>query len=159
MAKRMGIMHDELILDHTLLRVLEHFRIAKVDYARNVTKYTEIQREEVANCIRELEKYGFLEKYTNTSIKRSAAKLKKSAEVHKHHTYFKITRNGVLALNKITPSAYLHYLAGDCLSLLEGDKQPSKEDRIERIVRMGLLDKTLHTTELGQLVLKEWKKK
>ena len=81
----MAYHRDKLILNNSLLRVLEHFRLAKVDYARNVTKYTEIQRDTVLSCIQELESYGFLEKYTNTSIKRTSAKLKKSAEVHKHH--------------------------------------------------------------------------
>ena len=42
----MAYHRDKLILNNSLLRVLEHFRLAKVDYARNVTKYTEIQRDQ-----------------------------------------------------------------------------------------------------------------
>ena len=150
----------ELILNNTLLRVLEHFRIAKVDYAKNVTKYTEIQRETVLSCIHELEQYGLLEKYTNTSIKRTAAKLKKSAEVHKHHTYFQITRKGVLALNNISPARYLDFLAQDCIShLLKTRDIDERDDQISKLIKMGLISRNLDLTELGRNVLKELKRR
>ncbi len=150
---------SELILNHTLLAVLEHFRLAKVDYAKNVTRYTEIQRETVLSCIHELEEHGLLEKYTNTSIKRTAAKLKKSAEVHKHHTYFQITRNGVITLNDIQPRTYLEFLAPDCLSRLASKKaRQSGDDRCRKMINMGLLSRNLELTELGKMVLMETRK-
>lgn len=111
------------------------------------------------SCIQELEGYGYLEKYTNTSIKKSAAKLKKSAEVHKHHTYYQITRSGVAALNNLNLAAYLPYLADECVSSLKsGGKQPIIEEKANRLIRMGLLDRHMEVTSLGKQVLKELKK-
>ena len=150
---------DELILNNTLLRVLEHFRIAKVDYAKNVTKYTEIQRDTVLSCIHELEQHGLLEKYTNTSIKRTAAKLKKSAEVHKHHTYFQITRDGVAALNNINPASYVEFLADDCIQcLMNRGKERLMEGKAAKMIRMGLMTRNSELTGLGIQVLEELKK-
>ena len=154
----MAYHRDKLILNNSLLRVLEHFRLAKVDYARNVTKYTEIRRDTVLSCIQELESYGFLEKYTNTSIKRTSAKLKKSAEVHKHHTYYEITRGGIIALNEINPKSYLQYLASECISLLLGKKENLiLDDNSSKLVEMGLLKRNFDLTGLGRMVLKELK--
>lgn len=111
------------------------------------------------SCIQELEGYGYLEKYTNTSIKKSAAKLKKSAEVHKHHTYYQITRSGVAALNNLNPAAYLPYLADECVSsLMSGGEQPIIEEKANRLIRMGLLGRHMEVTSLGKQVLKELKK-
>lgn len=145
---------DELILDHTLLRVLEHFRVARVDYARNVTRYTEIQREIVQLCLSRLQEYGFIEKYMNTSIKKTEAKLKKSQEVHKHHTYYKISRSGVSALNSIDASTYLRFLETDCLSFLKKSATCMQgEERCDKLVSMGLLDRHFRITSLGKSVL------
>ena len=154
----MAYHRDKLILNNSLLRVLEHFRLAKVDYAKNVTKYTEIQRDTVLSYIQELESYGFLEKYTNTSIKRTSAKLKKSAEVHKHHTYYEITRGGIIALNEISPKSYLQYLASECISLLLGKKENLiLGDKSSKLVEMGLLKRNFDLTSLGRTVLNELK--
>ncbi len=84
----------ELLNDYEILRVLRHFQVARVDYAKNVTRYTEIPQERVRRHIERLREMGLLDIYRNTSIKRTEAKLKKSAEVHKHHTYFMINRKG-----------------------------------------------------------------
>lgn len=151
---------SELIFDHTLLRVLEHFRVAKVDYAKNVTKYTEIQRDTVNSSIRQLEEFGYLERYANTSIKKTVAKLKKSPEVHKHHTYFQITRDGIIALNSIQPRTYLEFLAEECLSCLEGiGRGTIAEQKAVRMERMGLIDRHSELTGLGRLVLNELRRK
>ena len=149
-----------MIFNNHLLKVLEHFRIAKVDYAKNVTKYTEIQRNIVNSCIQELERFGFLERYTNTSIKRSVAKLKKSPEVHKHHTYFQITRSGIQALNSIIPRKYLDFLGQDCISLLAGKGKPILEnEKSSKLIRMGLFNRRYEITGLGRLVLDELRRK
>lgn len=153
-AQVMEAARDAVILDGTLRRVLEHFRIAKVDYAKNITRYTEIQRDVVQECIGELRDLGFIEKYTNTSIKRTTAKLKKSAEVHKHHTYFRITRSGSSILNGITPDSYLSFLAEECISrLLRRSLRDGTDEKCTKLVKMGLLDRNLEITDLGKDVL------
>ena len=145
---------EKLILNNTLLRVLEHFRLAKVDYAKNITRYTEIQRNVVLECLDYLERGGLIRKFTNTSIKRTEAKLKRSAEVHKHHTYFQLTKSGISMLRSIDSSSYLDLMAEDCVSRLrrKKDRQPG-DVRCERMMKMGLLDKHLELTTLGKEVL------
>lgn len=145
---------EKLILDHRLLRILEHFRLAKVDYVKNVTRYTEIRQELVISYVKELENYGFLERYTNTSIKRTAAKLKRSAEVHKHHTYFRITRSGNSILNEITPDDYARLLGFECISMLMSKVLcEDSNERCAMMVKMGVLDKNLKITPIGERVL------
>lgn len=145
----------ELMLNNTLLRVLEHFRLAKVDYAKNITRYTEIQRNVVMDCLKTLENNGLIEKFTNTSIKRTEAKLKRSAEVHKHHTYFQLTKYGTGILKGIDISSYLDLLGEECISMLKRkrERQMSRQ-KAERMAKMGLLDKHLDLTHLGKEILK-----
>ena len=151
---------EELILDNTILRVLEHFRLARVDYAKNVAKYTEISRDLVASSIRELESHGLLERYTNTSVKKTDARLKKSAEVHKHHTYYEITRSGIIALNTIGPPEYLLYLTDECLSYLTGNRKANPiNEGPAKLIMMGLLNRRMELTTLGKQVLSYLKKK
>lgn len=145
---------ERLILDNRLFRVLEHFRLAKVDYAKNITRYTDINRDIVQGCLRELENYGFIEKFTNTSIKRTEAKLKRSAEVHKHHTYFQLTRSGITVLKSIDARSYLDYLGQECIDIL--GKRKMEEDQVQlydKMIGMGLMDKDLKLTPLGREVL------
>lgn len=144
-----------MLLDNTLLRVLEHFRLAKVDYAKNITRYTEIPRPTVLECLEILQDDALIEKFTNTSIKRTQAKLKKSAEVHKHHTYFQLTKLGIDTLKSIEAPAYLELIGEDCISRLKRKKERHAEDeKCERMKRMGLLDKHLELTKLGKEILR-----
>lgn len=146
---------DKLIFDNILLRVLEHFRIARVDYAKNITRYTEIQRDIVQRCLDELQSEGLIEKYTNTSIKKTEAKLKKSPEVHKHHTYYELTRAGVVMLKSIEPSSYVEHIGDDCISMLSKKKlRIEGDEKCKRMMSMGLLDRRLELTRLGKEVLK-----
>ena len=83
---------------------------------------------------------------------------KKSAEVHKHHTYYQITRNGIIALNEIRPKSYLQYLASECISLLLGKKENLiLDDKGSKLVEMGLMKRNYDLTGLGRMVLKELK--
>lgn len=145
----------ELILDNNLLKVLEHFHFAKVDYAKNITRYTEIQHNVVLECLNKLEDNGLIEKFTNTSIKRTEAKLKRSAEVHKHHTYFQLTKQGISMLKSIDNSVYVEFIGDDCISRLKKKKERSKEDeKCWKMRKMGLLNNHLELTNLGKRVLK-----
>ena len=144
----------ELIEDYKLAVVLRHMSVAKVDYAKNVRKYTEIPLFAVNSYLEMLLKYGYLTHYTNTSIKRSSAKLKKSAEVHKHHTYYEITREGEIALRSLTPSLYLELLdSTDLENLLNCRKSASIENL--KLSKMGLLDRENKITNLGRDILGE----
>ncbi len=147
-------LRSKLVMENRLLRILEHFWLAKVDYAMNISRYTEIQRPVVLEYLNALEEDGLIEKFTNTSIKRTEAKLKKSAEVHKHHTYFQLTKLGISTLKSIDTAAYLEMISDDCVSRLKRKKERHPGDqKCERMKRMGLLDKHLELTKLGKDVL------
>ena len=144
----------ELAEDYRLTAVLRHMSVAKVDYAKNVRKYTEIPLIAVNTYLEILLKDGYLTHYTNTSIKRSSAKLKKSAEVHKHHTYYEITREGEIALKSLTPLVYLKLLDSTNLeNLLNFRKSGSSRD--PKLSKMGLLNKENNITNLGRDILEE----
>ncbi len=142
-----------LIDDTRLRRVLQHLLVAKVDYAKNTTRYTDIPKGEVQRCFERLFEMGLVDIYSNTSIKRRDAKLKRSAEVHKHHTYYQINRLGVRVVNAITPEALARFIEPDILTLLCGSTPPGVTDeKIEKLVNLGLMDKRRRVTELGKRV-------
>lgn len=147
-------LRSKLVMENRLLRILEHFWLAKVDYAMNISRYTEIQRPVVLEYLNALEEDGLIEKFTNTSIKRTEAKLKKSAEVHKHHTYFQLTKLGINTLKSIDTSSYLELIGTECISRLKKKKERQFDDeKCERMKKMGLLDRHLELTNLGKEVL------
>ena len=148
-----------LLYDHNMLMVLRHFHIAKVDYAKNIMRYTEIPKTRVQEYLKKLESMGLIEKYTNTSIKRTEAKLKKSAEVHKHHTYFQLTKDGSTVLKSITPKLYFSALEKECIMMINNSKIRSTDDqKCRKMVEMGLLGHDLSLTSLGSEVLERARK-
>ncbi|CAC11462.1 conserved hypothetical protein [Thermoplasma acidophilum] len=144
---------DELINDYDMLRVLKHFTIAHVDYAKNITRYTEIPQMRVREYLKRLKDLGLLDYYTNTSIKRTEAKLKKSAEVHKHHTYYQINKKAEAVLKEITPKLYVHHLKSADLQMLCSRKERKENpEACSSLLRMGLIDKCYDLTDLGREV-------
>lgn len=158
-----GVMESDNISDEVLrevlsspemLKVLRHMHIAKVDYAKNTTRYTDIPQMRVTEHLLRLRSLGLLDTYGNTSIKRTEAKLKKSAEVHKHHTYFQINRNGDIVLKKATPENYLKFVGPDAISILCSKRKIEENPEPVAILRIyGLLDKDDAITVLGTEVL------
>ncbi|BAB59583.1 TVG0430785 [Thermoplasma volcanium GSS1] len=143
----------DLINDYDMLRVLKHFTVAHVDYAKNITRYTEIPQIRVRAYLERLKEMGLLDYYTNTSIKRTEAKLKKSAEVHKHHTYYQINKKAEAVLKEITPKLYVKVLGKEKLELLCSRKvRKTSPDRCTGLQAMGLIDKCFDLTELGREV-------
>lgn len=146
----------KIISDQNLLKVLEHMQIAKVDYAKNIHKYTEIPMDAVKNALKFLLTLDAIEIYRNTSIKRTDAKLKKSNEVHKHHTYYSITREGTLILNEITPKVYLEFIDPQSLRIfINRDSVPSGYAMIDELLRFGIIDKKGKLTSTGKTVFAE----
>lgn len=144
----------EILLDYRLYLVLKHLDLAKVDYAKNVSKHIDIPISKVQENLKFLESLGLVSKFTKTSIKRRVAKLKLSPEVHKHHTYYEISKFGHQAIRSATPEKYLEILGPDCITLLSHTKYCHCEDqKCLKLVEMGLLDRKFHLTLLGNLVL------
>ncbi len=142
-----------LIENNEMLTVLEHFQVAKVDYAKNIMRYTEIPKMKISHYLGILYDMGLLEKYTNTSIKRTDAKLKKSAEVHKHHTYYQMTNRAHYILKDLDAREYIKYVTPEDLSILKYKKTRNDSERLEKLVKMGLLTKKYELTEIGKQVL------
>ncbi len=86
------------------LYVLLHLRKAKVDYAKMMAKLTGLPLERINESIAALMEMGFVERDSGSAIKKSKAKFKKAYEVHKHHTYYKLTRKGEIFVRKIDES-------------------------------------------------------
>ncbi len=143
-----------LIENNELLTVLKHFSLAKLDYAKNIKIYTSIPQMNVNIYIERLENMGLIEKYQGASIKRTEAKLKKTNEVHKHHTYYEITNKGHYILKDITEREYIKYLGIECLKLLALKRlRKENSEAREKLYNMGLLDKDYEPTPIGKAVL------
>ena len=82
--------------DPDYLKILEHLKIANLDYAKNISKYTKIDIEKVKNILKELEELGIVEEVHSRTVKRTKARLKKQFQVRMHHTYYQLTNLGKL---------------------------------------------------------------
>jgi predicted transcriptional regulator len=143
-----------LAMDHKMLMVMKHFQIAKLDYAKNIKIYTSIPQENVQIYIERLYSIGLIEKYSGSSVKRTQAKLKKTNEVHKHHTYYEITNKGHYILKDMTDREYIKYLDIKCLKMLMLKRERKEEqDKCKKLYEMGLMDKNYEPTPMGLAVL------
>ncbi|MHB1811639.1 MAG: DUF2250 domain-containing protein [Thermoplasmataceae archaeon] len=144
----------EVLSSQEMIRVLRHMHLAKVDYAKNVTRYTSIPQIRVTEYLKRLNSLKLLDIYGNTSIKRTAAKLKKSAEVHKHHTYFQINRSGDILLKEATPKNYFRLIGHEAVATLCQNKTISDCPNTESTLKAyGLIDQDNRITDLGNDVL------
>ena len=73
------------------LLILRHLKAANVDYAFSIARNLGIETED---AVEELEDEGFVVKVFGRGLKRTKAKMKRSPEVRKHHTYYTLTKKG-----------------------------------------------------------------
>ncbi len=83
------------------LYVLTHLRKAGVDYAKMMAKMSELPLSLIEDAIKDLMEVGLVERDSGSAIKRSKARFKKAFEVHKHHTYYRLSREGELFVRSI----------------------------------------------------------
>jgi len=83
------------------LYVLAHLRKAGVDYAKMMAKVGGLPLELIEDAINDLLELGLIERDSGSAIKRSKARFKKAFEVHKHHTYYRLSREGELLVRSI----------------------------------------------------------
>ncbi|WP_297510805.1 DUF2250 domain-containing protein [Thermococcus sp.] len=83
------------------LYVLAHLRKATVDYAKMMARISELPLPLIEDAVRELMEAGLVERDSGSAIKRSKARFKKAFEVHKHHTYYRLLREGELFVRSI----------------------------------------------------------
>ena len=87
--KLLGILKDKRFLE-----ILKHLRKANVDYGKSIMLNTKISIDQVVDLLDQLEKMGLIERVHGATLKNTEAKFKLSKEVHKHHTYYTLTREG-----------------------------------------------------------------
>lgn len=96
-------------MDPISFYILAHLYRAGIDYARSMAKMSGVLQDEIEKRLRELEKDGLVEKVTGTSVKRSDARFKLSYEVHKHHTYYSLTREGKHLLRELKSNIEMYF--------------------------------------------------
>ncbi len=126
------------------LYVLLHLRKAKVDYAKMMAKLTGLPLESINESISSLVERGFVERDSGSAIKKSKAKFKKAYEVHKHHTYYRLTREGSIFARKIDDSwlrKYFRELTGEDVfpAVVELSKRGRARSHSEALKRLGFL--------------------
>lgn len=83
------------------IRIMMHLKKARVDYAFSISRAIGSSVEAVENELEKLEEKGLVEKVFGRGLKRTKAKMKRSPEVTKHHTYYKLSRKGKEILRAI----------------------------------------------------------
>ena len=91
------------------LYVLSHLKRAGVDYAKMMAKVSGLPLELINDAIGDLLEIGLIERDPGSAIKRSKARFKKAFEVHKHHTYYRLSREGELLVRSIDGSWLKEY--------------------------------------------------
>lgn len=145
------------------LRVLMHLRRARADFGRSVAAALHMPLEAAVSTLESLESMGLVERVPGSSVKRSDAKMKLADEVHKHHTYYRLSWKGDALLRSLDERAlaegYARALEGDDLALallrvarrigvdhaltyarLVGRPLEQVEAELERLVGMGLME-------------------
>ncbi|MGC9133079.1 MAG: DUF2250 domain-containing protein [Nanopusillaceae archaeon] len=80
--------------DEDYIKVIKHLKIANVNYAKNISKYTGIDIKKVRKILEELKELNIVEELHSKTVKRTVAKLKKQFQVRMHHTYYRLTDIG-----------------------------------------------------------------
>lgn len=83
------------------LYVLLHLKRAGVDYVKMMAKMTGLDQDLLQDAVDDLMEMGIVERDSGSAIKRSRARFKKAFEVHKHHTYYRLSREGQLLVRDI----------------------------------------------------------
>ncbi len=81
--------------------ILLHLKYAGVEYAKMISKITGLELNEINNAIKNLVSHGLIERDEGKAIKRKEARFKKAKEVHKHHSYYKLTEEGKIMVRNM----------------------------------------------------------
>ncbi|QXJ31529.1 DUF2250 domain-containing protein [Saccharolobus shibatae] len=152
-----------ILRDTRYLTILKHLKIANIDYGKSIMLNTKIPLAEIVEILDDLEKLGLIERVHGATLKNTEAKFKLSSEVHKHHTYYKLTREGDHLLrhleDRMLIDAYMDIVKNDNLALnilrladelnadhaltyakLTHKRLEEITPKIEELVKMGLLE-------------------
>ncbi|MEM1629190.1 MAG: DUF2250 domain-containing protein [Saccharolobus sp.] len=111
-----------VLSDSRYLVILRHLKKANVDYGKSIMLNTKIKLTDIIELLDNLEKLGLIERVHGATLKNTEAKFKLSSEVHKHHTYYQLTREGDHLLrylndDKTLINAYIDIIKDDKLTL------------------------------------------
>ena len=120
----------------------------------------------IDQALKELEDLRIIERSHGSSIKRTKARFKLSYEVHKHHTYYKLTKEGELLLREIKKdfSAYLRDLVENeqALEILKFLRK-AKHEHVKQIAKVSSMQveeaRSIITKLLNFGLIVEWKTK
>ncbi|QXJ34545.1 DUF2250 domain-containing protein [Saccharolobus shibatae] len=152
-----------ILRDIRYLTILKHLKIANIDYGKSIMLNTKIPLAEIVEILDDLEKLGLIERVHGATLKNTEAKFKLSSEVHKHHTYYRLTREGDHLLrhleDRMLIDAYMDIVKNDNLALnilrladelnadhaltyakLTHKRLEEITPKIEELVKMGLLE-------------------
>ncbi len=140
------------------LYVLLHLKRAKVDYAKMMAKMTGVDLERINSCIRDLVESGLVERDSGSAIKRSKAKFKKAFEVRKHHTYYKLTKEGERFVRRIDDEWLKDFFdetvgKGAFEKVINSEHISREDDLFERLISQGLIRPSGKKTKLLELIL------
>jgi len=148
---------DQLLEDPIRLKIALHLHEAGVDYPYSIARSNDLDMEKVESELEEMMRTGLVKRGGASSVKRSDDAFKRSQEVHKHHTYYGLTRQGEMALREIKRRALrqAEKIRGTVLaSALSRDTMPPPQVG-RKLQDMGLVsigDDGLQLTYLGRLV-------
>jgi len=83
------------------LYILAHLKRAGIDYAKSISKVLKNSQAVIIEELEKMEKAGLIERARGSAIKRTEARFKLSYEVRKHHTYYRLTREGEITLRDL----------------------------------------------------------
>jgi predicted transcriptional regulator len=144
--------------------ILLHIKRANVEYAKMISKMTDLDIDEINKAIEDLMELDYLERDSGSAIKRSKARFKRAKEVHKHHTYYKLSREGELFVREIDEKylkRYLNALLGtggsEIIQSLFSKNVKSlnlDKDIIEKLQFYKLLSKSGKTTKFFKMFMR-----
>ncbi len=91
---------EQLVEGPGFFRIREHMSIAKVDYAKNVMRYTEIPIVFARSYLETIEKMCFPDYYANASIKRGLPVLHQFFKHELHFNQLGLNERGDAKLKK-----------------------------------------------------------
>ncbi len=138
--------------------VLLHLKRAKVDYAKMMAKMTGVDLEKINSCIRDLIELGLVERDSGSAIKRSKAKFKKAFEVRKHHTYYRLTKEGERFVRRIDDDWLKEFFdktvgKGAFEKIMNSNHVSRNDELFERFLSHGLIRPSGKKTKLLKLIL------
>ncbi|HID43578.1 MAG TPA: DUF2250 domain-containing protein [Archaeoglobaceae archaeon] len=105
-----------MVVSPIKLYILAHLKRAGIDYAKSISRVLKSPISIIVEELNKMEKAELIERTYGSAIKRTEARFKLSYEVRKHHTYYKLTKEGENLLKHLKNNLekYFEDVTGDC---------------------------------------------